>query len=120
MKAKKAVKRLAKIKALMADVTKRYSASAPHLREVLQYAEAAVTKAKEAVGLHATTRAKAGKAARPAKKARPVEKKATVKTVAMKSRVANSSRKSSPIKSARKKRPAQSTPPAPAVQAAIS
>lgn len=49
MKAKKALKRLAKIEALMSDVTERYSASATHVREVLQDAKAAVIRAKEAV-----------------------------------------------------------------------
>ena len=48
MKANKALKRLAKIEMLMSDVTERYSASAPHIREVLQDAKAAVTRAKEA------------------------------------------------------------------------
>ena len=55
MKANKALKRLAKIEALMSDVTKRYSASAPHTREVLQDAKAAVTRAKEAVSLQASS-----------------------------------------------------------------
>ena len=36
MKANKALKRLAKIEMLMSDVTERYSASAPQIREVLQ------------------------------------------------------------------------------------
>jgi hypothetical protein len=55
MKAKKALKRLAKIEALMSDVTERYSASAPHIREVLQDAKAAVNRAKEAVSLQASS-----------------------------------------------------------------
>ena len=54
MKAKKALKRLAKIEALISDVTERYS-SAPHIREVLQDAKAAVTRAKEAVSLQASS-----------------------------------------------------------------
>jgi hypothetical protein len=54
MKANKALKRLAKIEALMSDVTERYS-SAPHIREVLQDAKAAVTRAKEAVSLQASS-----------------------------------------------------------------
>jgi hypothetical protein len=61
MKAKKALKRLAKIEALMSNVTKRYSASAPDTRKVLQDAKAAVTRAMEAVGLQAST----GTAKRP-------------------------------------------------------
>jgi hypothetical protein len=54
MKANKALKRLAKIEALMLDVTERYSASAP-IREVLQDAKAAVTRAKEAVSFQASS-----------------------------------------------------------------
>jgi acyl-coenzyme A synthetase/AMP-(fatty) acid ligase len=55
MKTNKALKRLAKIEALMSDVMDRYSASAPHIREVLQDAKAAVTRAKEAVSLQASS-----------------------------------------------------------------
>jgi len=55
MKANKALKRLAKIEALISDVTERYSASAPHIREVLQDAKAAVTRAKESVSLQASS-----------------------------------------------------------------
>ena len=54
MKANKAVKRLAKIEVLMSDVMERYSESAPHIREVLQDAKAAVTRAKEAVSWQAS------------------------------------------------------------------
>ena len=55
MKANKALKRLAKIEALMSDVTERYSASAPYIRQVLQDAKEAITQAKEAVSLQAST-----------------------------------------------------------------
>ena len=61
MKANKALKRLAKIEMLMSDVTERYSASAPHIREVLQDAKAAIVRAKEAVSLQASS----GKAKNP-------------------------------------------------------
>ena len=54
MKANKALKRLAKIEASMSDVTERFS-SASHIREVLQDAKAAVTRAKEAVSLQASS-----------------------------------------------------------------
>jgi predicted RNase H-like HicB family nuclease len=118
MKVKKAVKRLAKIKLLISDLTKQYSASAPDLREVLQYAEAAVTKAKEALGLHVSSRTKAGKAERAAKKARHVGRKAAVKKGAVKPRTATA-KKRTPVKKAIKRTPAR-TAPAPAVQAAIS
>ena len=60
MKANKALKRLAKIEVLISDVTERYS-SAPHIRETLQDAKAAVTRAKEAVSLQASS----GKAKNP-------------------------------------------------------
>ena len=55
MKANKALKRLAKIEALMSDLTERYSAGAPSIRDLLQNAEVAVTQAKEAVGLQASS-----------------------------------------------------------------
>jgi hypothetical protein len=55
MKANKALKRIAKIEALMSDVTERYSASAPHIRQVLQDAKEAITQAREAVSLQAST-----------------------------------------------------------------
>ena len=64
MKANKALKRLAKIEALMSDVTERYSARGPDTRKLLQDAEAAVVRAKAAVNLEASPR--------PAK-TRPVE-----------------------------------------------
>jgi colicin import membrane protein len=49
MKANKALKRLSKIEALLSDVTERYSASGPHIRELLRDAKAAVIRAKKAV-----------------------------------------------------------------------
>ena len=55
MKATKALKRLAKIETLISDVTERYSATAPHVREALRDAKAAVTRAKEAVSLQASS-----------------------------------------------------------------
>jgi DNA-binding protein HU-beta len=56
MKANKALKRLNKIEALLSNVTKRYSASAPEIRHVLQNAKAAVTRAKETVSLQASSK----------------------------------------------------------------
>jgi hypothetical protein len=73
MKAKKARKRLAKIEALISEVAERYS-NAPHIREVLQDAKAAVIRAKEAVGLPTSSgKAKnpAVKDSRPALRAKP-------------------------------------------------
>ncbi len=70
MKANKALKRLAKIEALMSDVAERYSESVPHIREVLQHAKAAVTRAKEAVGLQASSET----AKNPVKHSKPPSK----------------------------------------------
>jgi|HubBroStandDraft_1064217.scaffolds.fasta_scaffold01570_1 hypothetical protein len=55
MKAAKALRRLAHVEDLMSDVMERYSGSAPDIREQLQIARAAVTRAKEAVKLQATS-----------------------------------------------------------------
>jgi hypothetical protein len=73
MKTNKALKRLAKIEASISDMTERYS-SALHIRETLQDAKAAVTRAKEAVSLQKS----AGKAkkstvkhSQPPSKAKP-------------------------------------------------
>ena len=55
MKTNKARKRLAKIEALISDLTERYSVSAPRIRDLLQNARVAVTRAKEAVGLQASS-----------------------------------------------------------------
>jgi hypothetical protein len=55
MKANKALKRLTKIEALISDVTERYSTITLPTREVLQDAKAAVTRAKEAVSLQASS-----------------------------------------------------------------
>src|ERR1035438_645039 len=49
MKAKTILKRIAKIEALMSEVTERSSASAPHIRELLRDARAAIIRAKKAV-----------------------------------------------------------------------
>ena len=76
MKANKALKRLAKIEALMSDVVERYSASAPHVRELLQDAKAAVTRAKEAVSL----RTSSGTAKNPAVEHSAPTSKATPET----------------------------------------
>ena len=120
MKANKALKRLAKIEALISDVTERYSASAPQIREVLQDAKAAVSRAKEAVNLQAASgkKAAAAKADRAAKKAAPTEKKTAIEKAALKAPTAKMAKKSTPIKKAAKNRAAKKTAPAPVVQAA--
>jgi hypothetical protein len=56
MKANNALKRLARIEASLSAVTKRYSASTPHIREALDDAQGAVTRAKVAVSLQASSR----------------------------------------------------------------
>ena len=124
MKANKALKRLAKIEALLSDVTERCSASAPHVRDVLQDAKAAVARAKEAVRLRASAgkpkkSAPIKKAAKKAaaKKAAPAQTKAAVKRVAAKVPRAKTARRSVPIKTAARKTPAKKTAPVP-VQAA--
>jgi hypothetical protein len=82
MKANKALKRLAKIEAWMSDVAERYSTSASHIAGVLQEAKAAVTRAKEAVGLQASseTEKKAQRVAKKAAHERSGVKKAAVRT----------------------------------------
>src|SRR6266545_3178717 len=61
MRANKAQKRLTKIEALMSGVAERYSPGAPDIREVLQNALAAVTRAGEAV----SSQSSSGKPGRP-------------------------------------------------------
>jgi len=59
MKAKKILRRMGKIEALISEVTERSSASVPHIQELLRDAKAAVARAKGAV------QASAGKAKNP-------------------------------------------------------
>ena len=108
MKANKALKRLAKIKELISDVTKRYSASAPHLRNVLQNAEDAVARAKAAVGLHVPSKAKGRK--KSATVAKKGQKKGAVKRV-VNAPTAKTAKKSMPLRKAAKKRVAKKTAP---------
>jgi hypothetical protein len=133
MKVNKALKRLAKIEAVMSNVAARYSPSAPHTREALQDAKAAVVRAKEAVEAFFRTAKNAAKPKRKrsaaprrrrvqkraapvggaAKKAAPVRKKAAVKKVAVKPLAAKTTKKRAPIKKAVKK---TATKPAAPVQ----
>ena len=124
MKANKALKRLAKIEALMSEVTERYS-SAPHIREVLQDAEAAVIRAKAAVSLEASSRTATSRPvqhSKPPSKATPEPAKprgklragrkaiiAPTKKAPVKAPPAKAAKKSAPVKKAAKK-----TAPAPA------
>jgi 1,2-phenylacetyl-CoA epoxidase PaaB subunit len=68
MKANKALKRLARIEELVSDVTDRYDAGAPSIREALRDAKDAVTRAKEAVSLHVSSTATNS----PVKSSKPV------------------------------------------------
>ena len=104
MKANKALKRLAKIEGSVSDLAKRFLPSAPHMREVLQDAKAALVRAKEAVLQASGTekeKAEAPKAGRPAKKVsstlKGTRKKVQVKVSA------KSAKKRAPVKKAAKK-----------------
>jgi hypothetical protein len=100
MKANKALKRLAKIEALISDVAKRYSSGAANVRKALQDAKAAVVQLKSAVSLQASS----GKA----KKTAPARKKA-VKKAAAKTPVAKRAKKRAPVKKAPQKAVAKRT-----------
>ena len=56
MKASKALKRIAHAEELISDVMERYSATSPGIREVLHDAKTAVSRAKDAVNLAASSR----------------------------------------------------------------
>jgi hypothetical protein len=58
MKPNKAVKRLTHVEELISDVVDRYSAGSPDIRENLQDAKAAVTRARDAVSLEAPSKTK--------------------------------------------------------------
>src|SRR5271169_4570794 len=100
MKSNKALKRLAKIEALISDVSERYSSSALHIREALQEAKAAFARVKEAVSLHASSKTAKKKAVK--KRAAKIPKTAT---------------QSSPVKKAAKKTAPKKTAPAPTQKA---
>ena len=113
MKTNKALKRLAKIEALMSAVTKRYSASTPHTRKALQDVKAAVTRAMEAVSLQAS----AGKAKNPPVKPSKRPSKATPELSKPKRKLSAAGRKA--ISEAAKRRwaakRAETKKPSPAV-----
>src|SRR6266851_2968932 len=98
MKAKKALKRLAKIEALISDVAARYSPSVPHIREALRDAQAVFARLSEAVSLQESS----GTAKNPPLK----QKKAAVTGRAP---AAKTAKKSAPIKRAAKKTVAKKT-----------
>lgn len=100
MKANKALKRLAKIEALMSDVAERFSASAPHLREALKDLKAAVLSVKEAVKVQASSAAP--KKASHEKAARAQKKAVVNRAAAPKAKAA---KKRAPVRKAAKKTP---------------
>ena len=77
MKANKALKRLTKIEALMSEVTEKYSVKEPHLRHVLQEAGTAITRAKEAVSLRASSKARVESSTEHSKRKRAKAQTAT-------------------------------------------
>ena len=74
MKANKALKRLGKIEALVSDVARRFSASAPHVSGVPKDLKAALSRVKEAVTAEVSSRTAKKKAA-PAPKKKTAKKK---------------------------------------------
>ena len=93
MKANKAIKRLSKIEALVADVTERYSSSAVHVRAALIGAQAAFARLKEVLSSEVSSetekRAPAKRKKASVKKSEPAaakkrKKRATSKKAAKK------------------------------------
>jgi hypothetical protein len=104
MKANKVRKRLAKIEALISDLTERFSKGALPIREALQNAKAAIAHVKQAVSLQASSGT--------VKRAPLKRKKAAVKKAAAKAAIAKTGKKSVPIKKAAKKAAVKKTAPA--------
>jgi len=57
MKAKKALKRLARVETLLSDVVDQYAAIEPDMRELLDSAKASVVRARQTVDVKANTKA---------------------------------------------------------------
>lgn len=110
MKANKALKRLAKIEALMSDVAERFSASAPHLREALKDLKAAVDSVKQAVKVQSSSAAV--KKAAP-QKAPSAGKRAAVKNAVAKAPKVKAAKKRALARKADKKAPPARVAPAP-------
>jgi hypothetical protein len=70
MKAKKALKRLTRVEALLSDVVDQYDAIEPSARELLDSAKASVVRAKETVDVKASAKA-AKKPPAKAEKSKP-------------------------------------------------
>jgi hypothetical protein len=105
MKANKALKRLAKIEALISDLTERFSKGAVQIREALQDAKAALAHVKKTIRAQASPE--------NAKRASVKRKKAAVQKAAAKTPTAKTGKKRAPIKKATKRAAAKKTTPAP-------
>ena len=106
MKANKVHKRLAKIEAIISDLTERYSKGAVHIREALQDAKAAIAHVKAAVTSQASSWT--AKNPPPVTRQKTIVKKATAKPA-----IARTAKKRAPIKKAVKKTAAKKTAPVP-------
>ena len=104
MKAKKVLKRLAKIESLISDVTDRYPDCTAQIREALQDAKASFTRVKKAVN----SQVSAEKGKRAGTKRKKVAARKTVKAP-----TAKAAKKGAPIKKAVKNAVAKRTAPAP-------
>ena len=99
MKANKALKRLTKIERAISNLVTRYSPTAVHAKELLELAKTAVARAKEAVGLQASSgTAKKTVKKTGAKKAAAARKKTAAKKAPVKVAAVKQSRKSKPAK----------------------
>jgi hypothetical protein len=104
----------------MSKVRDQFSANAPTLENVFQQATAAIARAKEAVGLQVSSKAKArAKAPKATKRAIPVQKKAALEKL-VNAPTAKTAKKSAPVKKAAKKRRAKKALPAAVAQAATT
>ena len=78
MKAKKALKRLTRVEALLSDVLKQYAASEKEVRESLDSAKASVARAFESVKGHIAAALDTKKAKKPAKAKKAAQRKRRV------------------------------------------
>jgi hypothetical protein len=104
MKTNKALKRLAKIEALISDLMERYSKGAVQIREALQDAKAAFAHVKKIIRSQVSSE--------KARRAPVKQKKAAVKEAAVKTPIAKTVKKSAPIKKATKRAATKKTAPA--------
>lgn len=105
MKANKALRRLAKIEALLADIKARTSGKTSDIRQALQDAGAAVARVKEIVSSQVAAKAGTG-----AKKAPPARKKIAVKKAAVSAKISKPEKKRALRKKIVKEKAAAMTP----------